>query len=88
MPPRWPRKPDPNDPAYRRLENRINFALHIALFSAVNSGLWFFQQLRHPFENLSTVTLLWLAGLGLHAVFVLRDRPVNLKPSEEIRDRS
>lgn len=89
MPPRWPRKPDPNDPAYRRLENRINFAVHFALFSAVNSGLWFFEQLGHRFEHLETVTLLWFAGLGLHALLALRDRPEeNLKPSKGIRDRS
>ena len=45
MPPRWPRKPTRQDPAYRRLEDRINFAVHVAGFIAVNSGLWFFHTL-------------------------------------------
>lgn len=44
MPPRWPRKPDRRDPAYRRLGDRINFALHVAFFAAINSGAWFFQE--------------------------------------------
>ena len=39
MPPRWPRQPDRADPDYRRLDDRMNFALHIALFSAFNSAL-------------------------------------------------
>ncbi len=43
MPPRWPRQPDRQDPAYRKLEDRINFAVHVALFAASNSGVWFFR---------------------------------------------
>jgi len=43
MPPRWPREPDRNDPAYRRLDDRMNFAVHVAIFAASNSGLWFFH---------------------------------------------
>ncbi len=43
MPPRWPRKPDRNDPDYRRLDDRMNFAMHVALFAVVNSGLWFLE---------------------------------------------
>lgn len=45
MPPRWPRKPDRRDPDYRKLEDRINFAVHVAAFLMVNSGLWFFHNL-------------------------------------------
>jgi len=45
MPPRWPRKPTREDPAYRRLEDRMNFAVHVALCLAVNSGMWFFYQI-------------------------------------------
>ena len=70
MPPRWPRKPDRKDPAYRRLADRINFALHVATFLAINSGLWFFQQLLHPWERLPWVTGLWLIGLVGHGVYI------------------
>ena len=38
MPPRWPRKPDRCDPAYRRLDDRMNFAMHVAIFAVINSG--------------------------------------------------
>ncbi len=47
MPPRWPRQPDLEDPAYRKLADRLNFAVHVALFAASNSGVWFFRSLSH-----------------------------------------
>jgi hypothetical protein len=44
MPPRWPREPDrQNDPEYRKLDDRMTFAVHVALFLACNSGVWFFS---------------------------------------------
>jgi hypothetical protein len=46
MPPRWPRKPDRSDPAFRQLDDRMNFAVHVAGFLAINSGLWFVHNLR------------------------------------------
>ncbi|MFZ4666329.1 MAG: 2TM domain-containing protein, partial [Prochlorotrichaceae cyanobacterium] len=70
MPPRWPRQPDRADTDYRRLDDRMNFALHVALFSAFNSGLWFFQILSHPWENLSVVTIAWGLGLLGHGLYV------------------
>lgn len=70
MPPRWPREPDRNDPAFRRLEDRINFAVHVAGFSAVNSGLWFFQILSHPWTRLPWVTGIWLLALVSHGLYV------------------
>lgn len=72
MPPRWPRKPDPaNDPPLRRLEDRINFAVHVAGFAAVNSGLWFFNTLNPgslPWAKY--VTLVMLGILVSHAVYI------------------
>lgn len=70
MPPRWPRKPDRNDPAYRRLEDRINFALHVATFLAINSTLWFFQLLLHPWERVVVFTGIWLTALVGHGLYV------------------
>ncbi|NCJ05843.1 hypothetical protein GS597_04820 [Synechococcales cyanobacterium C] len=71
MPPRWPRKPDRQDPAYRRLADRINFAVHVALFGALNSGFWFVRLLQAE----SWPWTVWLSGgwlslLVLHGLYV------------------
>jgi hypothetical protein len=71
MPPRWPRKPDRRDPAFRKLDDRMTFAVHVAAFSAVNSGLWF----AHTFNPnwvpwVSNVTFVWLAILVANAVYI------------------
>jgi len=71
MPPRWPRKPDRRDPAYRRLDDRMNFAVHVATFAAINSGLWFFNTLRPsslPWAR--WVGLVWAVVLLAHLVYV------------------
>lgn len=71
MPPRWPRKPDRvNDLAFRRLEDRLNFAVHVAAFSAFNSGLWFLQILKPRWQNLPLVTGIWAVALVSHALYV------------------
>ncbi len=71
MPPRWPRQPDRNDPAYRRLDDRMNFAMHVAIFSATNSGLWFFHTLNpERLMNVSIVTGMWLVGIVAHATYI------------------
>lgn len=72
MPPRWPRKPDrKNDPDYRRLEDRINFAVHVAACLAVNSGIWFFdilQQAHWPWATWLTGS--WVAILVAHLIYI------------------
>ena len=79
MPPRWPRQPDRNDPAYRKLDDRMNFAIHVATFAVINSGLWFFRLLGEKTSPLGTpggpswtpwVTLGWCALLAAHALFI------------------
>jgi len=75
MPIRWYGPADPADPTYRHFERIVNLTLHAALFAAVNSGLWFVQELRHPWSHLGCVTLLWAAGLLLHGSVVLLLRP-------------
>lgn len=71
MPPKWSRKPDPNDPAYRRLGDRINFALHVALFSAVNSGAWFATTLyQTEYQWLNVASAVWASLLLAHAVYI------------------
>ncbi|MBE9077033.1 2TM domain-containing protein [Romeria aff. gracilis LEGE 07310] len=72
MPPRWPRKPDRvNDPDYRRLDDRMNFAIHVGLLSAVNSGLWFYRNLKPDvLPWLKTFTLVWIGILVLHGIYI------------------
>ncbi|MEM6426137.1 MAG: 2TM domain-containing protein [Cyanobacteria bacterium P01_H01_bin.119] len=72
MPPRWPRKPDrANDPEYRKLEDRMNFAVHVALFTATNSGLWFVHNLNPQWADfVNWVTPIWLTALLGHGVYI------------------
>jgi len=79
MPPRWPRQPDRNDPAYRKLDDRMTFATHVAVFAAVNSGLWFFRLAPQKIGGLTTpgglpetpwITITWALLLFAHAVYV------------------
>ncbi|MBE9178814.1 2TM domain-containing protein [Oculatella sp. LEGE 06141] len=71
MPPRWPRQPDRNDPAYRKLDDRMNFAMHVAIFAATNSGLWFFRLFQyHDWTWTVWVTGVWLGALLAHAVYI------------------
>ncbi|MBF2013662.1 MAG: Pr2TM family membrane protein [Richelia sp. RM2_1_2] len=72
MPPRWPRKPDrKNDPAYRKLDDRMNFAVHVAIFALFNSGLWFFHNfLLASWEWLPILTLSWLFILLSHLIYI------------------
>ena len=72
MPPRWPRKPDRRDPDYRRLEDRINFAFHVAVFLATNSGLWFVHNLqRADWSWLVWLSGIWLTLLLLHLLYII-----------------
>ena len=59
MPPRWPRKPDRKDPEFRRLEDIINFAVHVAAALAVNSGLWFVETIKQVHWS----WLIWVSGI-------------------------
>jgi ATP/ADP translocase len=71
MPPKWPRKPDRNDPDYRRLDDRMNFATHVAIFSAINSGLWFVNIVQlHGWTWTTWVTGSWAIALLLHGVYI------------------
>ena len=79
MPPRWSRKPDRADPDFRRLDDRMTFATHVALFAAVNSGLWFFRVLGEKTSAAGVpggwsftpwITTVWAAVLVAHAVFI------------------
>jgi hypothetical protein len=71
MPPRWPRKPDRKDPAYRKLDDRMNFAVHVAVFASTNSGLWFVHNFKHTtWSWLTWVSCVWLAILLFHLIYI------------------
>ncbi len=77
MPIRWYGPADPADPTYRHFDRIVNLTLHAALFSAINSGLWVIQGIRHPWPHLERLTLAWALMLALHGsvVVLLRPRP-------------
>jgi hypothetical protein len=71
MPPRWPTKPDRQDPAYRKIDDRMNFAVHVAIAATINSGLWFAYNLKAAnWEWLPWVTVSWLVVLLGHLIYI------------------
>jgi hypothetical protein len=72
MPPRWPREPNrKSDSAYRQLDDRMTFAVHVLLCTAVNSGLWFFKLIDAvPWPWIQWVTVGWVAGVVCHGIFI------------------
>ncbi|PSB35478.1 hypothetical protein [Chlorogloea sp. CCALA 695] len=71
MPPRWPRKPDRKDPAFRKLDDRMTFATHVAAFTAINSGLWFFHNFKYAtWEWLPWFTATHLVVLLSHLIYI------------------
>jgi hypothetical protein len=71
MPPRWPRKPDRKDPDFRKLDDRMNFAVHVAVTTAVNSGLWFVHNLKSAtWEWLPWLTAGWILLLLVHLIYI------------------
>ena len=75
MPIRWYGPADPNDPTYRHFERVVNLTLHGGVFAAVNSGVWFVQGIRHPWNGLSWFTGVWFAALLIHLTTVVIRRP-------------
>ncbi|MGB7088038.1 MAG: hypothetical protein WBD47_20945 [Phormidesmis sp.] len=72
MPPRWPREPDfANDSALRKLEDRINFAVHVAGFAAVNSTIWFLNTINPGSLPLAKLVTFAMLGILLaHGVYI------------------
>ncbi|MEA5619199.1 hypothetical protein VB711_15330 [Cronbergia sp. UHCC 0137] len=71
MPPRWPRQPDRKDPDFRKLDDRMNFAVHVAIAATINSGLWFFHILKTTnWEWLLPLTGGWTVILLVHLLYI------------------
>ncbi len=50
----------------------MNFAFHVSIFAASNSGLWFFRTLYHAdWSWAGLVTVGWALLLGAHGIYVL-----------------
>jgi hypothetical protein len=75
MPIRWYGPADPTEPTYRHFARIVNLTLHAALFAAINSGLWFIQELRHPWSHLGWLSLAWAGALLVHGSVVVALRP-------------
>jgi hypothetical protein len=75
MPIRWYGPADPEDPTYRHFARIVNLVLHAMAFAAVNSGLWFVENLRHPWPHLAWLTEAWGLLLLLQLVSVVVRRP-------------
>jgi len=71
MPPRWSRIPTRNDPDFRRLDDRMTFATHVAAFLAFNSGLWFFKMIQNAdWPWAIWVSAAWTGAFLAHALYV------------------
>jgi hypothetical protein len=71
MPRSWPRPPDRKDPEFRKVEDIMNFVVHVFVFTSSNSGLWFFKILwRADWSWAMNFTLGWLGILLIHALYI------------------
>jgi hypothetical protein len=71
MPPRWSRVPTRDDADFRKLDDRMTFATHVAAFGAFNSGFWFFRlALKTDWSWTPWVTIAWAVVLVAHAVYI------------------
>lgn len=75
MPIRWYGPADPEDPIYRHFARIVNLVLHAMAFAAVNSGLWFVQNMRHPWPHLAWLTEAWGVLVLAQLVSVVVRRP-------------
>jgi 2TM domain len=84
MPPRWSRVPTRQDPEYRKLDDRVTFATHVAAFLAFNSGIWFARMI----QKADWSWPIWLSGLWLtvfiaHAIYVFGIAKYEDLPTED-----
>jgi hypothetical protein len=71
MPPRWSRVPTRKDPDFRKLDDRMTFATHVAAFVAFNSGVWFFKLLNRSDAAWPLwMTGIWAVGFLGHGIYV------------------
>ena len=86
MPIRWYGTGDSNDPLYRHFSRIVNLTIHAMSFAALNSGLWFFQKMTHPWPHLNWFTEVWLGLLLAHLSIVISLRPGSVQVSSELNE--
>jgi hypothetical protein len=84
MAPRLSKPPDKNDPDYQKLENRINFALHVGIFAASNSCIWFVRTITYAnWDWTLLLTNAWLVLLLIHGIWAFaNERSLKQSTSE------
>ncbi len=86
MPIKWYGSGDQSDPTYQHFSRVVNLILHAMTFAALNSGLWLFQQIRHPWAHLNWFTDIWLLALLSHLLIVISKRPSSINPPQASQD--
>ncbi len=70
--PRWPYKPERNDPDFRRFSDRVNFAFHVVTYGFFVSGLWFVNLLyRFGWEWMPNLSLIWTGLVLIHGTYTI-----------------
>ena len=70
--PKLSKPPDPNDPEYQALELRVNFYLHLAIYSACNTCMWFIQSITDRVWIWSVwLAVIWGVTIIGHGAWVL-----------------
>ncbi|NUN63995.1 2TM domain-containing protein [Pseudanabaena biceps] len=69
--PKLSKPPDPNDPEYQNLERRVNFYLHLAIYSACSTCMWFIQSITEKVWIWSVwVAIVWGILIVSHVIWV------------------
>jgi hypothetical protein len=64
--------PDPSDPEYQKLELSVNFYLHLAIYSACMTCMWFIQSITEKVWIWSIwVAVIWGILILGHGIWVL-----------------
>ena len=70
--PKLLKPPDPNDPEYQTLELSVNFYLHLAIYSACMTCMWFIQSITEKVWLWSVwVAVIWGIIVTAHSIWVL-----------------
>jgi hypothetical protein len=67
----------------------MNFALHVAIFAACNSGVWFFRTLQYAdWRWAYLVTGLWTGILVGHAIYIFAIADYSTLPAKNTPTKS
>ena len=70
--PKLLKPPDPNDPEDQTLELSVNFYLHLAIYSACMTCMWFIQSITEKVWIWSVwLAVIWGIIVTVHSIWVL-----------------